>query len=132
MPRVEIHKDIVRYEEKIYSGLTKRMVVWFGVGIGVGALVALFCRVGLHVALEDAITYGMVAVVPFAVMGVWTPGSGLSARDQIQVEFDFKARRQKLLLASTSRASELAAARRGGRARELAAWTDGDGVETRR
>ncbi len=68
MPYVQIPRDLNKVKVKFFLGLTKRQVLWFGIGIAVG-IVPFFLLVNVN--LTGAVTALFLCVVPFGFCGMY-------------------------------------------------------------
>lgn len=68
MAYVQIPRDLNKVKEKFLFGLTKRQVLWFGMGIAVG-LIPFFILVST--SITSAVVTLFICVVPFGFMGMY-------------------------------------------------------------
>ncbi len=68
MAYVQIPRDLNKVKEKFLFGLTKRQVLWFGMGIAVG-LIPFFILVSA--SITSAVVTLFFCVVPFGFMGMY-------------------------------------------------------------
>lgn len=108
MPSVALHKDVMRYQEKIYGGITSKQVKFIGVGILVGAVVWGACSL-LGIGFETAATVVMVVVIPIAMCAMWEP-DGLDPIVYLRIFLENLTTRQRLLYLSKSDATGVATA----------------------
>ncbi|MGN0679568.1 MAG: PrgI family protein [Oscillospiraceae bacterium] len=68
MAYVQIPRDLSKVKEKFLFGLTKRQVVFFGIGAVFGAIMFFVLK---GISLTTGITGLMLMVMPFGFMGIY-------------------------------------------------------------
>lgn len=70
---VPVHRDILQYEEKVYSGVTARQAVgFFGAAVTAAAVTALL-HFALGMSVDGAMYPAAACTVPFVLYGFWRP-----------------------------------------------------------
>lgn len=104
--QVALHKDVTSYQEKIYGGVNKTQLVYFGSALACAVVAAAVCMGALRMDLSGASTWIMLAAIPAGVMGVWQPEGGLSSAEYLRVMVECRSARQRLPYVSRGAASQ--------------------------
>lgn len=92
---VPIHKDITKYEEKIYGSLTKRQIVGLVLGGTIGLATGWLCVQVAGMPLEYASYIVLILSAPPVLISMWEP-DGIKAETYISLAMTQMLARQRL------------------------------------
>lgn len=81
---VPIHKDITKYEEKIYGSLTKRQIAGLVLGAAIGFATGWLCVHAAGMPLEYASYIVLILSAPPVLIAMWEP-DGIKAETYISL-----------------------------------------------